>query len=273
MRILSFLVSPAVTKKNLKTFTKTYYQNPLPGTEVGIPLLLFENIFTNIHYGYDITTPEIVFLEFAFAFLTYGFDRLQDSYDVVEIKADKQELYSYFRENKDNIVSALMTTYFITFYLLSQQQETIPFILGITSTSQYKKIKSIIGPFKPVYISLMWTIGCYFLPCVIADNDYSSLSQPLDYLPIFLTLFGSSNLADARDIVEDKNNNINTIPVLLGEDISNSISCLSILFASFLFFHNPNFYDREIFNGIYGVQNSIIGLAPIIANKTIYKLP
>ena len=122
MQILSFLVSPPVTKKISKSFTKTHYQNPLPGTEVGIPLLLFENIFTNMHYGYDITTPEIVFLEFAFAFLTYGFDRLQDSYDVVEIKADKQELYSYFRENKDNIVSALMTTYFITFYLLSQEK-------------------------------------------------------------------------------------------------------------------------------------------------------
>ena len=273
MQILSFFISPSVKKKISKTLTKTYYQNPLPGTEVGIPLLLFENIFTSIHYGYDITTPKIVFLEFAFAFLTYGFDRLQDSYELVEIKPDKQELYNYFRENKDNITSALMTTYFITFYLLSQQQETIPFLFGITSTSQYKKIKSIIGPFKPVYISLMWTIGCYFLPCVLVDHDYSSLSQPLDYLPIFLTLFGSSNLADAKDIVEDKNNNINTIPVLLGEDISNSISCFSILLASFIFINNHNFYDREIINGVYGVQNTIIGLAPIVANKTILKLP
>ena len=61
--------------------------------------------------------------------------------------------------------------------------------------------------------------------------------------------------------------------MLLGEDISNSLSCLTILLASFIFFHNHNFNDREIINGVYGVQNTIIGLAPIAANKTIWKLP
>ena len=272
MKILQFIIVPPA-KKTIKTLTKLSYQNPLPGAEVGIPLLLFENIFTNMHYGYDITTPQIIFLEFAFAFLTYGYDRLQDSYDPLEMKLEKQELYGYFRENRINIASALMATYLITFYLLFQEKETIPFIFAITLTSQYKKFKYILGPLKPIYIALMWTAGSYFLPCVMTDHDYSSLFEPLDYLPIILTLFSSSNIADSRDIEEDKNNNINTIPILLGEDISNSISCICILVASFYFFDNENFNNREIINTLYGTQNLVMAAIPIATNRTIWKLP
>ena len=271
MRTLFFCV-PSLSNTKTRSLV-TNMQNPLPGAEVGIPLTLFENIFTNMHYGYDITTSKIILLQFAFAFITYGSDRFRDAYDPLELKADKQKMYEYYRDNKEFIAFSLAAAYFLTFYLLIQEQETIPFIIAISSTFKYKEYKSLIGPVKSTYIALMWTLGCYILPCVITDHNYSSLLYPLDYMPIFLTLFGSSNLADTKDMVEDKNNNINTLPVIFGEEVSNTISSFCILLSSLIFFNNHNFDKRLLINSIYSIQNTVIGLIPILTNSTIIKLP
>tara|TARA_Y100000389_G_C17464070_1_gene524080 strand:+ start:582 stop:1406 length:825 start_codon:yes stop_codon:yes gene_type:complete len=274
MQILSF-IAPCLPRSQITRRRSTIknLKNPFPGAEVGIPLLLFENIFTNIHYSYDITTIEIVFLQFAFAFLTYGFDRFKDSYDLLETNKDKQELYQYYREHKTEITFSLIGVYLIIVYLLGKNQETIPFLIAISSTFSYKDFKSYLGPSKPIYVAVMWTSACYLLPCVINDGDYSSLKYPLDYLPIFLTLFGSSNIADSKDIIEDNNNNITTIPILIGEENSNTLSVFCILLSSLLFFINPNFHDRDIINSVYAVQNTILGVVPIAMNSTIIKLP
>ena len=61
MKFLAFQSYLPIIKKN-KYLTKTNLVNPLPGVEVGIPLTIYENIFTNLHYGYDITTPKILAL-------------------------------------------------------------------------------------------------------------------------------------------------------------------------------------------------------------------
>ena len=34
--------------------------NPLPGSEIGIPLFFLEKTFTNLHYGVDINTKELL---------------------------------------------------------------------------------------------------------------------------------------------------------------------------------------------------------------------
>ena len=50
----------------------------------------------------------------------------------------------------------------------------------------------------------MWTLSAVILPCVLYENDFSILKYPLDYLPCFLNILASSNLADVKDIEEDK---------------------------------------------------------------------
>ena len=256
-------------KKSIKTIN--YLQNPLPGIEVGIPLTITENVFTNLHYGYDITTPKILFLQFSFSYLTYGIDRLYDSFDPVETNKDKQALYDYYRNNKNTVILTLILTYLFTCHLLLEQTETIPFILILTSTLKYKDYKNCLGQYKPLFIAIMWTLSCYVLPCVLNDHDYTCLNSPQDYIPLLLTLFGSSNLIDSKDIIEDKNNNITTIPVLYGEEVSNTMSVLALVLSSLLFSVNHNYHNREIINTIYNIQNIGLASVPIIQNKTLLK--
>ena len=60
----------------------------------------------------------------------------------------------------------------------------------------------------------MW-VSTIILPCVIYENNFN-IDDYQVYLPAFFSLVSSSNLADIKDIEEDKINNVNTIPVLYG---------------------------------------------------------
>ena len=67
-------------------------------------------------------------------------------------------------------------------------------------------------------------------------------------------MFGSSNLLDIKDINEDRNENINTIPVLYGENNAIGLSHISLFFAMFIFFQNENFYNNYFLSGLYELQ-------------------
>jgi len=71
--------------------------NPLPGSEIGIPLFFLEKTFTNLHYGIDINTKELFFFQSLVGFFTYGTDRLLDSIN----NDNNTELNIYFRNNKE----------------------------------------------------------------------------------------------------------------------------------------------------------------------------
>ena len=47
-----------------KVNTITNSANLLNDFNTGFPLNIFQNVFTNIHYGYDITTPKLIVLQF-----------------------------------------------------------------------------------------------------------------------------------------------------------------------------------------------------------------
>ena len=88
----------------------------------------------------------------------------------------------------------------------------------------YRDFKKNFGELKPLYIAVFWTLGCVILPCVIHDNNYEILYHPNIYLPNFCVMFASSNVLDIKDIEEDKQENIKTLAVLLGEDNTNLLS-------------------------------------------------
>ena len=52
---------------------------PLNGLDIGIPLNIIDNVFTNLHYGEDITTPKVILLQFLIGYYTYGKDRYKDA--------------------------------------------------------------------------------------------------------------------------------------------------------------------------------------------------
>ena len=146
----------------------------------------------------------------------------------------------------------------------------IPFLVILIQTNFYKDIKKLIGPLKPLYISVMWTLSSIILPCVIHDHNYSILAHPIDYLPLTLSLFGSSNLADCNDIDEDKMNKIETVPVKYGLLTTLRISMFSLALSGLLFGLNPHYLDRPVINSIVELQNAGTSLIPFfILNTTL----
>ena len=73
------------------------------GIEIGIPMNIFQNIFTNNHYGKEIMNPELIILQFLIGFYTYGKDRYLDAleWDKKKYITRKQELFQYLIENKE----------------------------------------------------------------------------------------------------------------------------------------------------------------------------
>lgn len=258
------------------THTNLLQENVFKGFELGIPLNIFTNIYTNLHYGYDITTIDMVALQFLIGYFTYGRDRYNDALDFKQqpFPTDKTDLYELIYQNKELYQACFFLTFMEICHIITtnQQLETVgPLILLLFSTMWYKQLKTYLGVFKSTYIALMWTISVCILPCVLHDHDYSIFNYPIDYIPCALTLFSSSNLADIKDIEEDKINQINTLPVVLGANKTQWISTLAICLSGYLITINQHFMDRPIINSLVEVQNIAIALSPLITyfNSTI----
>lgn len=247
--------------------------NPFPGSDIGIPLNIFQNIYTNIHYGFDITTTKTVLLQFLIGYYTYGNDRFKDALDYKKIEFtttdNKKNLYKYILDNEDFIKNSLEITLGIVLLILITDQNfliNLPFIFLLISTENYKEIKQKNGLLKPFYISALWTTCCLILPCVLHDHDYSILKYPLDYLPCALTLFSLSTTLDIKDIDEDKENGIETIPVKYGKYNSAYISLFTLALSSLLFGLNPHYMDRPLINSLNEIQNAGMALIPFLSS-------
>ena len=250
--------------------------NPLNGLDIGIPLNIFSNIYTNLHYGYDITTTNSILIQFLLGYYTYGKDRYSDAIEYYEnpykIQEKKEELYNFLYENKNFYDLTLNLSFIWIGYLFFNQQTrseiiyNIPFIPILYINGYYKYFKQNLDIFKPLYISIMWTISTIIIPCVLYEHTYEILKYPVDYLPCLLTLFATSNFADSKDIFEDKINKINTIPVKYGLKTSNIISFAAIVISSILLIENNNFENRIIINSLVELQN--VGLMYLLYNNT-----
>lgn len=277
MKVFSF-IKPIIVgskKKILRNAVKTNV-NPLNGIELGLPLNIFSNVYTNIHYGYDITTSKSFLLQFLIGYYTYGKDRFYDAldYEKDSYETSKKELYDNYIAYKNLYSTSFLITFVIISGLLLNDEyyfNNIPFIILLQSTEYYKELKRNIGILKPVYVSIMWTFSSIVLPCVLHDHNFSILHYPLDLLPPTLTLFASSNIADCKDIEEDKKEGIQTIPVVLGQNKSNMISLFALALSSLLFGLNQHYLDRPIINSFIELQNAGTSFVPyfmMLGNNT-----
>ena len=248
--------------------------NPLIGTNLGIPLNIMQAIFTYNYYHANLIDLRLIALQFAIGSFTYGTDRLLDcsSYykyilqnsknisitninnvnhldtynstlynEVVNIYSqEKVYYYNFLLNNLYTSYLTLLTSYcYVSYNLLIENQGYIMF-LALTSTLGYKSFKTNFGQFKALYIGAFWTLGTLVMPTLLIDHNYNILNDPTNYLPLFLLMFGSSNLLDNKDIIEDKMENINTLPVLYGDKTSTIISYSSFFLAFLIFINNYN---------------------------------
>jgi hypothetical protein len=245
------------------------FYNPIIGSNLGIPLNLLQLIYTSEYYNHNIINFDLIALQFAIGIFTYGTDRLVDALEYNNYKNndlisknltaiysyDKINYYEFLIKNLNANIFIIFLSYSYIFYLLGQNIETIPFLLLLTSTIKYKDFKKNYGELKPFYIGLFWTIGTVILPCVLYDHNYEILNYPTIYGASFLSMFGASNLLDIKDIDEDKAENIKTLPVKYGSNLSLGLSHISILAAIFLFTLNDNFYENIWLSSLFEIQN------------------
>lgn len=260
-----------VNKKGLAT---SMVMNPFPGLDIGVPLTIFENAYTTLHYGENIVTAKSVLLEFLIGYYVYGTDRYQDAlaYAIQPYSTPKKDLYDYINSHKRVMIVSLFLAEMgvVSLFLLSEHAEmNIPFLLLLESTRYYGDMKKYIGVFKPLYIAIMWTAAAIVLPCVMYEHNYDILYSPQDYLPCTLTLFAASNIVDNKDILEDRENGIQTIPVVVGEETSNMISMVALIYSSLLLGINPHYLDQPIFNSLLEIQNGAISFLPFALNATL----
>lgn len=277
--ISAFVSSPIIRKgsskliKSNKLINKVHYSvNPLNGLDLGIPLNILQNVFTNLHYGYDITTSKIIILQFLIGYYTYGKDRYKDALEYNEnpFETDKKELYEYLLKYKNLYrLTYDMSFILITSILLFDDEglNNLPLVLVLLSSEFYKDLKKNLPYLKPFYVAIMWTLSTTILPAVMHDNNYDILNYPMDYLPCTLTMFASSNLLDIKDVKEDKENGINTIPVTFGKYFTYCIILISLAMSSLLFGINDHYLDRPLINSIYEIQNSALSFIPMIMSN------
>ena len=242
---------------------------------IGIPLNIFSNVYTNLHYGYDITNPESIGLQFLLGYFAYGYDRLKDAYqyqnstDITIYPDSKIELYNNILELKDFYSISLHLSLLAIIYLMiikNYDNSHVPFIGLLYISATYKEYKTYLNMFKPLFIAVMWTITSVGLPCVLNDNNFDIFMYPQDYLPCLLFIFSASNFADISDIEEDRTLGINTIPVKYGENITKFISLLAVSLAAIILVENPNYETRFWINSIIEMQH--FGLMYTIYNNT-----
>lgn len=235
------------------------------GIDIGIPLNLISNVFTNLHYGENIMTTKMVLLQFLIGYYTYGKDRYKDAleYEEAPIETPKQNLYRSILQYRH----IYKFTYCVSFYLISgfllegdNWKDITPILILLYSTEYYKSLKTNAAFLKPFYVSFMWTFATVILPCFLHDHNYEILLDGCGYLPCAFNLFALTNLADIKDVEEDTTNGIMTLPVQLGETTTLGLVYASLALSSLLFGLHPHYLDRPIVNGLFEVQNVVISI-------------
>ena len=261
---------------------------PLTGLDIGIPLNIIENVFTNIHYGENIVTIKQILIQFLIGYYTYGKDRYVDALSYNQhpnynITAEKKALYENFNNNKVfyklsydiafSLIAYLLLTQSSTYEIQSHNNiqyfnvqllniDAIPFILLLYSSEYYRELKRLTPLVKSLYVSFMWTISTIILPAYLYEHNYNILYDVGCYIPCILSLFATTNLADIKDVEEDTANNVKTIPVYYGIEQTKILIQISLAISSLMFGLNHHYIDRPIINSLFEIQN--IGLSIIV---------
>ena len=175
------------------------------GFDVGVNLAIMQIA------AHNSMNPGLFLIDLLTTMSCYGYDRYKDS----EYRQLPEYVYWY--------VIASCTYLYIDAGLILESP-----ILVVIATS-YQKIKTTIGGLKPILIGSLWSYAITGLP-----HQYDFDLNLFGYY--WCTYAAASNLLDLKDVVEDADNNIHTIPVMYGKNITLLLS--TTLFASALLIHD-----------------------------------
>ncbi len=274
---MSFLPSSFIVPKHIPSYRyKTSLIIPKVGNEeafifsgldLGIPLNLLSTLFTDLHYGENRINLTLFLLQCCIGYYAYGKDRYKDALEYEEsqavISSEKESLYRsllYYRY-------VYRFTYCVSFYIIAailyhehDLVHTLPILALLYSTEYYKELKEYNATLKPFYVAFMWTFATVIMPCVLLDHNYDILYDVQSYIPCFLLLFASTNLADIKDKDEDEENGILTLPVQLGEVNTLKLVFASLATSSAMFGLHPHYLDRPLIHSLFELQNAALAL-------------
>ena len=236
----------------------------LSGIEIGVPVHLLTFISNNIN-KYPINTANFnnqILLNYLLTFACYKLDRYSDyqEYNInfknnnnnLNYDESKIKLYNSFSNNEKLIRLTLFVTYLSLFIIIIDTKQTYYLPLFLT-TFNYKLLKKNLPYFKSLYLSTIWSLTCTILP-FIKYSDFNELITYNCFIPVFLNIFATTNIADFKDIDEDKSNNVKTLPIIIGKKKSIKLIILTSL-LSILFFISLDNFNNNIFNDIFIASN------------------
>lgn len=175
---------------------------PILGTEVGLSLALMQ---ASAHHE---ITPSLVLCDLAISHAIYGRDRLKD-----QLSNSKEQPIDH---NLFNYTTSIANLIAFLFLLKFECTECMPIVTFLANAYSRSKVK--FGNTKPFLIGILWAYAIVFLPPDDVPNNlflvYSSLYA------------ATSNIADIKDIEEDKENGIITLPVKFGEKATYIVSAV-----------------------------------------------
>ena len=245
------------------------------GLEVGIPVQLLTSISKQ---NYDIKQfNKQIILNYILTFTTYKLDRYSDSQEYTKqnkimnshlynlespIKQSKIDLYESIKENEKMIELSLFIAliYILINIIHYNQSYYLPLLL---STFNYKDLKKKYPFFKPIYLSSIWALTTSVLP-FLSYVDYNYIIHHNSFLPLFMNIFATTNIADLNDYDEDSNNNIKTLPISIGKKNTVNLIRLTAL-VSIVTFCISEIFELNVLNTIFVTSN----IYPLFYNITL----
>ena len=161
-------------------------------------------------------TPSLILCDLAISHSIYGRDRLKDQLIEIENHDGGVDGGVDYNQNIFNYTTSLANLISFLFLLKFECTECVPIVTFLSNAYSRSKVR--LGNTKPFLIGILWAYAIVILPPDDVPNDlflvYSSLYA------------ASSNIADIKDIEEDKENGIITLPVKFGEKVTYIVSAV-----------------------------------------------
>ena len=244
----------------------------LSGIEIGVPINIISKVSTDVNFAHSPLTKESILLNCLLGFSTYKQDRYLDSLEYCNDSNDSNDSYSIdnstiSNKKHDYYISIVNNEKHVQFTLFCSYIAICIFAvyyhMGLilplyTSTFTYKYLKQNkhVSYLKPFYVASMWTFCTIVIPVLLNDNSLS-MSHDLftAMIPTFLNLFALTNLADLKDYDEDLLNEVNTLPIILGQKKTKDIVLLSSILSTIMFINSPYFVSN--FQNMFYISSNI----------------
>ena len=197
------------------------------GADVGLSLVISQ------YSSHHSITPLLVFADLCIAHSIYGRDRLVD-------QKNPSIVFQY-----TTIIALILTCCIFT---ETGEYELVP-IMTFLSLG-YKDVKPKLKTFKPIFIGFLWAYVIVYAP--FSDYLVTTTAEDEQALFIFFTCLysASSNLADIKDIEQDKNKNVMTIPSKYGENVTYLVSGLLVTLSLYVHTKSQIWTEGDWFNEI-----------------------